>query len=332
MQRTIEAIAEAVPGAKWQSLFDYHWAAYRRWFLSEGNAARPLYLSSVRALGKHMPELLPTYERLTELAGGGDLAARFLTLYCPPAYMRGCSQAVWSGAPPLLVRNYDYSPRLFEGAILCTAWNGRTVVGTSDCLWGLVDGMNEDGLVLSLSFGGRRMVGEGFGVPLLLRYILEFLSTTDEAVEALCRIPSHMSYNVTILDRRGDYKTVFIAPDRKPLVQELAMTTNHQQGIEWHQHARASATLEREQALQRYLENYADDADRLIRAFLRPPLYSTAYRRGFGTLYTAVYRPQSLGVEYLWPHDSWSLSLPGFVEGSRLLKFPLVPDSLEILH
>lgn len=332
MERTIVAIAEHLPDEKWQLLFRYHWPAYRRWFLSEGAAARPLYLSAQRALRKHMPELMPTYERLVELAGGGDIAARFLTLYCPPAYMRGCSQAVWIGSPPLLVRNYDYSPRLFEGAILHTTWNGRSVVGTSDCLWGLVDGMNEDGLVVSLSFGGRPQVGEGFGVPLILRYILEFCTTTQESVEALCRIPSHMSYNVTVLDRQGSYKTVFIAPDREPQVTELAMTTNHQQGVEWNQHARASATLERERALQRHLTKYTNDSFRLIRAFLRPPLFSTAYRRGFGTLYTAVYRPLSLDMEYLWPHDTWHLPLNNFVEGKRTVKFAHVPGSLEILH
>ena len=76
MQRTIEAISEVTPGVKWQSLFHYHWPAYRRWFLSEGGAARPLYLSSLRAFEQHMPELLPTYEKLTALAGRGDLAAK----------------------------------------------------------------------------------------------------------------------------------------------------------------------------------------------------------------------------------------------------------------
>ncbi|MCB1857843.1 MAG: hypothetical protein KDI63_06200 [Gammaproteobacteria bacterium] len=333
MERIIQAISEPLPGCKWQSLFRYHWPAYRRWFLSEGAAARTLYLSSRRALRDHMPELIATYDQLLELTGGGDLAARFLTLYCPPAYLRGCSQAVWLGVHPLLVRNYDYSPQLFEGTILQTRWNGRLVVGTCDCLWGLVDGMNEDGLTLSLSFGGRRAVGEGFGVPLLLRYALEFCSTTREAVEVLSRIPTHMSYNVTVLDRSGDYRTVFIAPDRAPLIRELAMTTNHQQdGVEWHQHARATATLEREQALQRYLVKYADDAHRLIRAFLRPPLYSTAYRRGFGTLYTVVYCPQQLSIEYLWPQNSWPMSLFDVVEGIRAIEFPFVPDSLEIMH
>jgi len=332
MERTISAISETLPGEKWQSLFRYHWSAYRRWFLSEGAEARPLYLSARLALKRYMPELMPTYDRLVELAGGSDVAARFLTLYRPPAYMRGCSQAVWTGSPPILVRNYDYSPQLFEGAILHTAWNGRKVIGTSDCLWGLVDGMNEDGLVASLSFGGRKVVGDGFGVPLLLRYILEFCTTTDESVEVLCRIPSHMSYNVTILDSQGNYKTVFIAPDREPQVTQHAMTTNHQQGVEWDQHARASNTLERERALERYLVKYAQDSDRLIRAFLRPPLYSTAYRRGFGTLYTAVYRPISLEVEYLWSHDSWRFAMHAFIDGMRNVKYPFVPNSLEMLH
>ena len=232
MERIIEAISEARPGPKWQALFHHHWAAYRSWFLSDGPAARPLYLSSRKALATHMPELLQTYDLLVELAGGGDLASRFLSLYCPPAYLRGCSQAVWTGSPPILVRNYDYSPRLFEGTILRTEWNGRAVVGTGDCLWGLVDGINEDGLALSLSFGGRRAVGEGFGVPLLLRYALEFCRSTQEAVDALCRVPTHMSYNVTVLDGAGHYKTVFIAPDRTPVVKTLAMTTNHQDGVE----------------------------------------------------------------------------------------------------
>ncbi len=332
MERTIQAISEQLPGAKWQLLFRYHWSAYQRWFLSEGVAQRPLYLSSRRALTTHMPELLPTYERLVDLAGGSDIVARFLTLYRPPAYMRGCSQAVWTGPPPLLIRNYDYSPQLFEGTVLHTTWNGRTVIGTGDCLWGLVDGMNEDGLTLSLSFGGRRVVGDGFGVPLLLRYILEFCTTTKESVQVLKQVPTHMSYNVTVLDRSGDYKTVFIAPDREPLVRDVGFTTNHQRDVEWHQHAHATATLERELTLKRYIEKYHDDSHRMIRSFLRPPLHSNAYRRGFGTLYTAVYEPQTLSMEYLWPQESWRFSLHGFIEGLRTIRFPNVPNSIELLH
>ena len=47
--------------------------------------------------------------------------------------------------------------------VLRSGWQGRQVMGTSDGLWGLVDGVNDAGLSISLTFGGRRVVGEGFG-------------------------------------------------------------------------------------------------------------------------------------------------------------------------
>jgi hypothetical protein len=71
-------------------------------------------------LARHMPELVPTWERLVELAGGDPLAAQMLTLYNPPAYLTGSSQAVHL-AEPALVRNYDYAPELLERVVLGTA-------------------------------------------------------------------------------------------------------------------------------------------------------------------------------------------------------------------
>ena len=61
------------------------------------------------------PSLLPTWERLVELVGGGDLEARFLSLYNPPAFVAGCTQALWTHRTPALVRNYDYAPSQFDG-------------------------------------------------------------------------------------------------------------------------------------------------------------------------------------------------------------------------
>jgi predicted choloylglycine hydrolase len=148
-----------------------------------------------------MPEIVPLYDRLCELAGGGDHAARFLSFYRPPPYLSACSQAIWPGKEPVLVRNYDYHPQAFDAVVMRTEWMGRAVMGTSDGLWGLVDGMNDAGLALSLTFGGRRVVGDGFGVPLILRYVLQTCETAAEAGAALARVPTHMSYNVTVVDR-----------------------------------------------------------------------------------------------------------------------------------
>ncbi|MDQ2695784.1 MAG: C45 family autoproteolytic acyltransferase/hydrolase [Pseudomonadota bacterium] len=329
-----QAIAEDAPGPKWQAVFNRHWPAYQRWFLSQGNSARPYYLTGLRMLQTHMPELVPTYERLVALAGGGDLAARFLSLYCPPPYLIGCSQAVWTTAqyPPLLVRNYDYNPRLLEGVIWKSAWNGRAVMGTSDCLWGLVDGMNDAGLAVSLTFGGRQVIGEGFGVPLILRYVLEFCTTTAEAVAVLQRLPTHMAYNVTAVDRSGQYQTVYLAPDRPAVVRRTPIATNHQQAIEWHQHAQATATVERERYLLFRLRGSSETPDRLVQAFLHSPLYSTAYARGYGTLYTAVYRPQSGEAEYLWPNCVWRQSFADFREEARQVHYPHAPEAMQRLH
>lgn len=217
----------------------------------------------------------------------------------PPPYVSGCTQAVWTSEEPLRVRNYDYSPGLLEGTILLSEWNGHPVIAMGDGLWGAVDGINESGLPVSLAFVGRQAVGDGFDITLILRYVLEFCRTAREAVEVLKRVPTHMSYNVTVLDREQRFATVFVAPDRAPVVRQVPIATNHQGKIEWRRHAWATATLEREHAVASRLADCDETADGFVDAFLEPPLFNTAYRRGFGTLYTAVYRPIEGEAEYL---------------------------------
>jgi predicted choloylglycine hydrolase len=258
---TFTALAEPLPGPGWHGAFSSAWPAYRRWYLRDGMSARTDLGTCARMLARHMPELVPTWERLAGLAGGDPLAAQMLTLYNPPAYLTGCSQAVHLGQPAL-VRNYDYAPELLERVVLGTAFTGRRVVGMSDCLWGLVDGMNDAGLAVSLAFGGRHTVGPGFGIPLVLRYVLEVCGSAAEARDTLARLPVHMAYNVTVADR-------------------------------------------------------AVDLERLVAGFLEPPLYTGTGELGFGTLYTAVYRPADLTFEYRWPGSSWRHSIGSFSSGQH---------------
>ena len=322
MELLFRAVAEDEPGDKWQALFKEQWPAYRQWFLSEGIEERPTYLEGRRKLERHMPELVPTYERLCELAGGLDLEARFLNLYRPPAYLTGCSQVVWPGEEPMLVRNYDYSPALCEGLILRSRWNGRAVLAMVDCLWGVLDGINDAGLAVSLTFGGRKAVGDGFGIPIVLRYILEFCSTAEEAGEVMRRVPVHMAYNVTAVDARGRFITALASPDRETKIREIPIAANHQTYIDWHTYARATATLERERFLFFRLREDGMTPERLISCFFRrPPLYTTAYGRGFGTLYTSVYWPLRRTARFLWPDGHWDLSLDRFEEGRRHQRF-----------
>lgn len=322
MALTFRAISEDTPGPNWSRLFSQYRDAYLRWWGREGLSGRPTYVECRRALSTHMPELLPIYERLCELAGGGDAESRFLSFYTPPAYLTGCSQAVWSGDEPLLVRNYDYDPHAVDAILLKTAWDGRRVMGMSDGLFGLVDGMNDEGLVTSLTFGGRQVTGEGFGVPLILRYILQTCSTTQEAGEVLRRVPCHMSYNVTVLDRDRNYLTAFLAPDRAALITHAAVATNHQEKVEWKSHARFTATVERERFLLQRLTLHPETPEKFVSSFLRPPLYSLAFNHGFGTLYTSAYQPRKNEIELLWPGQRWVQSFGSFIEDSMTVSYP----------
>ena len=153
---------------------------------------------------------------------------------------------------------------------------------------GVLDGINEDGLAVSLSFGGRTEVGEGFGIPLVLRYVLEFASNVEQAVGMLKRVPIHMSYR-SLLDRAGQHAMVFVKPDRPAEVVDRRVITNHQHKPEWKRHAQTTRSVEREQALR---GRSADQrTDEMLAAFFQPPVYQTSYGRGYGTLYTAIYRP-----------------------------------------
>lgn len=333
MKLHFTAVSEpGLPAEKWQKLYNTHWPAYQAWLNSKSTPNGPDLRTSQAALKKYMPEMWPTYERLCRLANADDVAARFLTGFQPPAYISACSNAVISGDEIQLVRNYDYHPDLIEGTQLMSAWNGKKVIATSDCLIGAVDGMNEDGLAISLTFGGRKTVGEGFGIPFILRYVLEFCSNVDEAVAALVRIPSHMSYNVTVVDKSGEFKTVRMAPDKKPVVTDAAFTTNHQESIDWPENAAFNKTIERSAFLENLLNKKGMDAQTVSDAFLQKPLYNTLFKEGFGTLFTAVYKPAKGIVEMRWPDVSIRQNFDGFKEQYKLISYgqPAMAPAIDV--
>jgi predicted choloylglycine hydrolase len=320
---TFRAVAEAAPGPKWQEIFRHGWPGWSAWFGSEWEPAEAA--RAERALRRHMPEFVSLRERLVELAGGDARAAHFLTFWNPPRYLAHCSQAVLTDADgPLLARNYDLDPALCEGRLFLSNWLGRAVIGMVEGLAGLSDGMNDAGLAVSLAFGGRPALGRGFGVPLIVRYVLQVCTDVTDAVEALRGLPCHMSYNLTLVDKSGRRATVLMAPDRPAIVQDVPFATNHQIGVEWPQHARLSQTLERSEFLERTLAIPGLDAPALEDRFLAPPLHLRRYALGFGTVYTAIYRPVAGAVEIAWPGlPRWRKSFAAFSEDVRRVDYPL---------
>jgi len=314
MRKTFTTLAEAWPDAAWQANFLASWPAERAWYLSEGAAARPTVPEVRDALTRHMPELVPVWERLCELAGDDPIAHSYLGLYGRPRVICRCSQAVWLGADgPALLRNYDFEPDRMMARIDLTSWFGRQVIGMGQAAWGCLDGMNADGLVASLTFGGGQAYERGFSISLLVRYVLETCTTVSEAACALCRIPVAQSQNVSLVDAAGDCALVYLGPDRTPQVTRALMCTNHQERVTWPDMAELNRTVECHAALGKALAA-ATEIEGLTSALLAPPLYV----RGTETVtaYTAVYRPREGLADYLWPGKRWRQSFAAFALGS----------------
>lgn len=317
--KSFRAVEEAFPGDKW--LAHYHAAlpSYRSWFASEGELKRPSLEECGNALNDHMPELIPLWEHLVSISGADENDARLLSFYCPAPYLSGCSQAVWTRYTPTLVRNYDYSPAYCEGRIMKTKWHETNVIASSDCLWGLLDGMNEHGLAVSLSFGGKDTTTKGFCIPIILRYILEFCTNVDEATQVLCRVPAHMSYNITLLDARGQVRTVELSPFTSPNITYKPFAVNHQGDFELTNYAMFSHSYERQQFIIDKLYDPLSSIESFVNSFEYSPLFATNYSQGFGTLYTAIYNSQLRAMEYRWPNHMRMYQSFAFFEECELL-------------
>lgn len=312
MKKRFVFAREPEPGADWLARFNAGRAEAERWYRGEGLTEPPSAAACRAALAQHMPELLAPYDKACALVGDDDIAQRVLSHYRPPPLMAGCSQAVWLGdGGPALVRNYDFPLDTVSDRFDSTAWFGREVIAKTQRPWGgCLDGMNADGLVASLTFGGGQDQGQGFSIILILRYVLETCRSVDEAAAALCRIPVALTQNVTLLDASGDHATVYLGSTRTPAVTKDRLCTNHQEQVTWPEHAARSQTVERRAHLDALLDDPAVTLDDLTDRFLRPPLYSR--RAAFPTVYSAVYRPAERRVDYLWPGKTISQTIGGF--------------------
>lgn len=298
------------------------WPAYHRWFqLSE----HPVTGSEGRnQIAKYMPELLGTYDQLCVALQADEHIAAFLSLYNPPSFPTGCSQMAWSQSSPSLIRNYDFPASLSERKLLCSNWNGTKVLAMTDCVWGVLDGINQHGLAVSLAYGGRAKRGQGFSITLVLRYILEFCQTTTEAIDVLNKIPVHMPYNVTLIDKSGQVKTVEICPEQPTRITTQACATNHQHEGEVENLDEVADSTLRESYIATRLADPKTSLPGAINMFLQPPLYRKAKDWcGWGTLYTAWYNLNQGSVTLMWPNgQSMKQSFDHFVETSIVVDAP----------
>jgi predicted choloylglycine hydrolase len=250
-----------------------------------------------RIVGELLPELLPVLDRLVEVVDrpGAATMLSHLALKSPFA---ACTQTSVDG---MLLRNYDFEAALCDRLIVRSNFL-RPVLGMNDVLWGMLDGVNDAGLAVSLTYGGRPDFAPGLSVLLVVRYLLETCDTVAEAWKAIRRLPFATVQNLTLVDR-SEAMSVYVGPGREATPAPEVCVTNHQDRPVPPEQERATATEARQRAL------------RNVEHLLRPPVY-VPFNGTFGTLYTAIYRPAEGRVTYLWPDDRIEQSLTDFTTGA----------------
>ena len=277
--------------------------ARRREYPADGRAGQG-------AAREHMPELVPTWQRLTALLGDDPEAAAALTLWNPPPFLTGCSQAAVLPGGPALVRNYDWDFRLFDAVVARTAYVGRAGARHARLPVGAARRSQRrwPGRLAHVrrQAARRRGLRHTAGDPLRAPDVPDHRGGHAGPAP----YPGPLSYNVTALDRAGLRATAYLAPDRPAHVTGLAVATNHQGKVEWAPYAAAIRTVERQQHLEELLTAGRGRSGHrggllalpAVRHALSPGLRHPVYRRV----------PARRGIaRYHWPDQTWNTHWTG---------------------
>ena len=191
-----------------------------------------------------------------------------------------------------LIRNYDYSPKLLEGTWLASIFLGRRVVAMSDCLWGVLDGMNEAGLAISLSFGGRPQLVTGFRHPESCDTYWNSPLTSTKRWLSLAGTGAHVLYDLDAGSRRR-LRTGFRQSRPRDRGAGAPRGDQPPRQPEWTRHGAATThSVEREIRSSQALHGGSTPNETWT--FPEAPVYQTSYGMGYGTLYTASIGPPRL--------------------------------------
>ncbi|WP_420404552.1 C45 family autoproteolytic acyltransferase/hydolase [Nisaea sp.] len=311
MEKLFRAVDEPVPGPFARRAIEESREFARGWYARAERIPDPD--ACRRRVAQDMPEMLPVFDDLAEFAGDdAAMVAALAGIDPPPLIPAGCTVRALSRPLATLLRNYDFHPDATSGVILRTNWAGTGVLGMGEGVSGLLDGVNEHGLAAAMTFGGRHVYGSGFGIILIVRYLLQVARDLKDAAEVLARLPCAWAHNVVVQDPTGKAIRAELAPDRAPSIVEVDAATNHQANV-----------VPAESSRWRFetAGGLPDDADMARTIFSRGRLCLDDFEGWLGTLYTAEYRPPDGSVRFHWGADSWEQSLDRFEEGTRRVAY-----------
>ncbi|MTI31993.1 C45 family autoproteolytic acyltransferase/hydolase [Xanthovirga aplysinae] len=216
-----------------------------------------------------------------------------------------------NGENVIFGRNYDFlfSHRNYcESALICPE-NKKAFLAQGDVFIGKMDGVNQSGLAIGMNFVNGQEKKPGISFSLLVRYVLEHCSTTDEAIKILLDTPICSTNNYLIADKSGNIAAVEVTPShrwvRKPIEGQNYIYTTNQflskemktfdlGGNEW------SKSRERTAGLDKLLKNKRILSLEMAKAILSNRschLCMELKSAQFGTLYSFISQLNDLEIQ-----------------------------------
>lgn len=142
--------------------------------------------------------------------------------------------ATYNGSEMLMGRNFDMTldlKKYTESSLVCPKGRYR-YIGHSDVFIGKVDGINEKGLAVAMTYvpGNNKYPGVNF--YFIIRFILENCSNVEEAIKILSKVQTSTSNNYLLADSTGGMAVAEVTPSsifiRRPSIgEEFIVCTNH---------------------------------------------------------------------------------------------------------
>ena len=124
--------------------------------------------------------------------------------------------AVNNGSNVIFGRNHDFYPEFKKTteSVLVSPQNGYKFIGQSDAFIGKIDGLNEKGLAIGMSFVLGKIIKPGISFEFAGRYVLEKCGTVEEAKKTLLNMEFATSQNFLIADKKGNMAVIEASPQK----------------------------------------------------------------------------------------------------------------------
>jgi predicted choloylglycine hydrolase len=190
----------------------------------------------IKLMEEYTPDIIDEVEGLAEASETDPklMKSFIFTLGLDP----GCTVFALAGTKnsentPIFARNYDWDQSFLEYfiAVKTIPKQGHRNLSFSDHMVGRYGGINEKGLAVAITaipaYNGKAK--PGIRMNIAVRWILDKMSKTKEAVEWLTNIPHQWAHNYLIADAEGTLARVESNPINTVSItsNEFVASTNH---------------------------------------------------------------------------------------------------------